>query len=173
VTVYVGGLRQRLIQDSLWNMITNSLDALGWLDPGRPHEPLHLRPKPVPLDEEIQLNTLALSDENITERDEELGSLLAEHRQTFYVDFFAENESIGKHLINDIRAIIGGRFGSVGRTRPAFSVYDYTQATPTALFDCELEDIVVDRARDFPKPWQRFWYVCRFDVVDHYGDEEG
>lgn len=170
---YVGGLRQRLIHDSLWNMITTSLDELGWLDSGRDHMPIILRASPVPLDEEIRLNTIALSDENIVERDDELGSLMAEHRQTYYVDFFAENEAIGKHLINDIRAIIAGRFTTIGRSRPEFAVYDYTQATPPVIFHCELEDVVVDRARDFPKPWQRFWYVCRFDVVDHYADEVG
>lgn len=168
---YVGGLRQRLIHDSLWNMLVDALDQLGWLDAGRDHAPIDLRAAPVPLDEEIQLNTLALSDENITELEDELGSLMAEHRQVFYVDFYAENESLGKHMINDVRAIVGGRFNTIGRDRPEFAVYDYTQATPTAIFHCQIEDVVVDRARDFPKPWQRYWYVCRFDVVDHYGDE--
>lgn len=169
---YVGGLRQRLIRDSLWHMLSDAIEDLGWLDSGRGHQPVDLRAYAVPLDEEIQLNTLALSDELLVESDDELGSVFAEHRWTFYVDFYAENEAIGTHMIHDVRSVVGGRMASIGRGDPSFVVYDYTQATPPELFTCEIEDVRVDRARDFPKPWQRYWFVCRFDVVDHYANED-
>lgn len=168
---YVGGMRSRLIRDSVFRMVRDGLDALDWFDPTRKHKPVTMRASDVPQDEEIPPNTLALADEAQDELEDELGSNMAEHRWTFYVDFYAENDTIGIHLIHDVKAILGGRMPSIGRTGPFCHVYDYTQATPPRIFTVEIEDIVVDRGHDFPQAWLRYWYSCRFEIVDYYGDE--
>lgn len=170
---YVGGLRARLIHDSLYRMVEQSLGDLGWFASGRGHKPIDMTPEPQPGDKEIPLNTLVLADEDALMADDlELGSNLAEHAWIFYWDFYAESKPLGIHLIRDIRDILSGRMASIGRTQPRLDVYDWTQATPTVVFHCELEEISVDRARDFPMPWQRHWYTCRVVVVDAYGGED-
>lgn len=169
---YVGGLRARLIRDSVFRMIRDSLDSLNWLDPAPlTHKPITMKAADVPMNEEIAPNTIALADEDTSESEYELGSNMSEHRWTFYVDFYAENDTIGLHLINDVKAILGGRMPSIGRRSPSCDIYDYTQATPPRIFTVEIEDILLDRGHDFPQPWLRYWYSCRFEVVDHYGDE--
>jgi hypothetical protein len=171
VSQIVGGLRARLIRDSTYRWIYDGLAALGWFDAGRRHLPVSFTGKPVDADQEIQFNTVALVDLDTGEYDLELGSNLAEHRTTYYVDFYAESDVVGKELIHDVRDILAGRMSSIGRAHPHVPVYDYRQATPPLAFYVEVEDLVVDRAHDFPKPWLKNWYACRFDIVDHYGDE--
>jgi len=168
---YVGGIRSRLIRDSTFRMLRDCLDVLGWFDTGRKHKPVTMRYSAVPMGTEVPPNTIALADENVAENEEELGSNLASHRWTMYVDFYAENETIGMHLINDIKAILGGRIPSIGRVGPFVKVYDYTQATPRQIFIVDVENIQVDRAHDFPHHWLRYWYSCQFVLVDYYGDE--
>lgn len=172
MTIYVGGLRQRLIKDSLYRMLYESSESLGWFNPGRFHKPILFRATAVPTNEEIQLNTVVLSDESVDDVDWELGSLMSEHRSVFYLDIFAEDESVGVHLSGDLRAILGGRMPSIGRIGPSFEVLDLTMATPVPIFNCEIERVTIDRAHDFPKPWQRFWYVIRFEVLDYHGTED-
>lgn len=171
MTIVAGGLRARLIHDSLYQMLLAALTDLDWFDSGRQHAAINFIARPVANDEEIPLNTVALVDEDQRAIDEELGSVLAEHRWTYYVDFYAEDDVIGKHLIYDVRDILSGRMPSIGRGDPSLEVLDYRQATPSELFTVEIEDVIVDRAHDFPKPWQRHWYAARFSVVDHYGSD--
>lgn len=167
----VGGLRARLIRDSLFHMLHDSLSSLGWFSANRRHQPLIFTGTDIDRLTEVPLNTLVLSDDNLTEVDFELGSNGVESTWTYYVDFYAEDDSVGKHLIHDVRDILGGRMSTIGRTHPVCPVYDYRQATPSLIFYVDLERIVVDRAHDFPKMWQKHWYACRFDVIDAYADE--
>lgn len=171
MTTIVGGLRARLIRDSLYYMLHDSLDQLGWFSVNRRHQPINFTGTDTERLTEIPINTVALSDDNLTENDYELGSNGVESTWTFYVDFYAEDDSVGKHLIHDVRDILGGRMSTIGRVAANCAVYDYRQATPSVIFFVELEHIIVDRAHDFPKAWQKHWYACRFDVVDAYGDE--
>lgn len=169
---YVGGLRARLVAESTYQMISDALGDLGWFDSGRQHSPIHMRRVPVENDENIELNTLVVFSESMFSFDQELGSNLAEHRWIFWVDFYAENDAIGTHLIHDVKDICQGRFNSIGRTAPIVTIYDYTMATPPEIFVCEIESVAVERMHDFPKPWQKHWYSLTFVVVDTYGDEE-
>lgn len=162
---YAGGFRQRLISDSVYHMMMENLGALGWFDSGRQHGVLSVRTESVKNDEEIPLNTVVISETVTTDDQAELGSNLGDISTTFYVDIYAENEALGKEFIHDVRDIIKGRLVRTATTLP---VYDWTMATPPVVFYCEIEDVVVDQARDYPKPWQKNWWTCRFDVVDVY-----
>lgn len=170
---YVGGLRARLISESLANMIHDSLEALGWFDAGRDHREINFRTVEYNPDQEIPLNTLIIADLDTTSSDEELGSRLSEFRWNFFVDFYGEDKAVALHMIRDVAAIVDGRMPSIGRHDPCFDVYDYTQATPSPIFTCEIENVDVDRAHDFPKPWQKYWYSCSFTVLDYHATEFG
>jgi hypothetical protein len=166
-----GGMRKRLIRESLYQMLYESLAALGWFDAGRQHEDISFRAEPVDPQDPIPINTIGLADENDNAIDIELGSNFSEHRWTFYVDFFAEKDSLGLHVSGDIQDILEGRIDSIGRTDPIFTVYDYDQATPPNLFTCQISLVMRDKALTWSKPHQKHWYSVRFDVLDYYGNE--
>lgn len=168
---YVGGLRARLVKDSLYEMINDSLDALGWFDSGRRHAPINFVNEDMANDLEVPLNTLALSDSDITTSQIEMGSTLSEHTWAYYVDFFGESDTLSIHMAHDIKDILEGRMPSIGRTGPKFTVYDYTQATPPDLFTCMIQGVAMDRAQTYSKPWQKYWRSVSFVVVDEYADE--
>ena len=167
----VGGLRKRLIRESLYQMLYESLALLGWFNGGRQHEPITFNSEPVNPEDSTPINTIALADENDIISEIELGSNFAEHTWTFYVDFFAERDSLGLHVSGDIQDILEGRINSIGRIDPIFSVYDISQATPPLLFTCQIDTVMRDKAVTWSKPHQKHWYSVRFDVLDHYGNE--
>ncbi len=166
----VGGLRHRLIQESLYNMLRDAISDLGWLDPGRQHGPIDFRVTPVLPSEEVPFNTVVLSTEDWAEDGWELGSNFSEFTWTCYVDIYAESDAVGRHFIGDIFDILAGRMSNIGRGRTNFPVYDYRQATPPIILYCDIEEPIIDRAHDFPKPFQQHWFACRFLVIDAYGD---
>ena len=174
MTIYVAGIRTRLIRDSLINMVTESLRSLGWFDENRQHLPINVLTSEVPEGEDVPYNTLAFADDDIVTDDQELGSLFAEHRWSWFIDFFAEDNSIGVHLIQDVRAILQGRLPSIGRSDPSFPVFDYaTSATSTTkLFTCHIEDVATHRAHGFPRAYQRYWHSVSFEILDYYGTED-
>lgn len=169
---YVGGLRARLVRDSVYRTIEKGLRDLGWFTSHASRSPVQLLPEPVALDREVPRNTLALGDEIDDETALELGSGLSEFRWSMFLDVYAENDSIALHLVGDVAAIMGGRMPSIGRSAPVVDVWDYTLATPVAIFRVEVENVRTAKAHDFPQPWLRFWRSCTFQVVDAYTDED-
>lgn len=168
MTPIVGGIRSRLIRDSIYHCLYDSLDALGWFDTDRRHRPIVFTGRSYENDEEIQLNTISLSDEDLSEFPLELGSTAAEIHWDYWIDFYAEDDSIGKHLINDVRDILGGRMAAIDRDDSSVAVLDYRLATPVPVFSVQIEDLAVQKAHNFPKPFQRHWYGCSFTVFDYY-----
>lgn len=169
----VGGLRARLLKESLFNMINDSLTSLGWFDTGRQHRPVVFRDHGVPDDEEVVPNMVALADDDVQDSDMELGSNFSEHQWTFYVDVYAENDAIGIHLSNDVKAILEGRIRAIGRFNNFFDLVDYsaTAATPIIFGSAEITGVSVQRAHGFSKPFQKHWYSVPMLVSDYYGDD--
>lgn len=169
MTEYVGGIRARLIKDSMFYLVKNTLTELGWFDTSRQtHLPIQIRQDQVSSNVEIPLNTLVLVPEHQREDPAEMGSSMAEFRWTMYWDFYAESDAIGLHMIHDIKDILGGRMPSLGRSHAVLPVYDYQMATPVVVFSCDIEDLLDDRAIDFPKPWMEHWHTLRAVVIDAY-----
>lgn len=172
---YFGGVRSRLIRESLYDMVKTALEDLDWFDAGNTllsaEYPLQFPADALDWDEEIQLNTLSLSDEDVFALEAEMGSNFTEERWTFALDFYAEDKAVGIHLINDLKTILGGRLPSIGRTDPGFMVKDYLN-NGEDLFHVSIENIEIDRSRGWSKPWQKNWYFVSFDVLDSYGNED-
>ena len=167
----VGGLRLRLIEDSFIIMLQDSLDQLGWFDDGRDHLAVELVEEPPRWDEPTQPNKIAVMIESIDDLEAELGSNLTEERHNCYIDIYAEDDAVGKHLSNDIRDILRGKMPSIDRGYPHYGVYDLTEATPPHLFNVDIESVRWDRGRNFSEAWLRHWFVVACDLVDTYGDE--
>ena len=120
-------------------------------------------------------NTIAITAEDVGDDEIELGSLLTEDLWTYYIDVYGDTDPrtmyAAMDCAYDIRDLLRGKLPTIGYGNPAFPVYDLRQATPIVLFHCEIENVIVDRARDYPKAWQQNWYVIRLDVIDRYATE--
>lgn len=159
-----GGLRDRLIFTALFETVEEIISTLGWLDSGRQHLPINLIGRAVDEHETVPLNTLAVSAEGVDGEDGEMGSLLEEQRHPYFVDFYAEDDAVGAHLIGDIREALKGKHA--GRTGPVLHVFDSTLATPALAFSCVIENVVSDRAHGFTEEYRRHWYSVSLDIVD-------
>lgn len=162
----VGGLRTRLIRDSYRNLIVNCLTELGWFDTDRRHKPIHVVDRPAKWDTPIATNGLVVSLESRRGEDAELGSIATIDTWTSYVDFYAESDDVGLALTGDVREILRGRFPALERTDPSFAIMDYTQATPVAVGTIQITNVMDDRARNFPNPWQAHWFVITANLED-------
>jgi hypothetical protein len=171
MSIYVGGVRLRLIKDNFVSMIEGSLDQLGWFDAGRMHMPVSVIGTQMDDGEKIEPNIVSVSTEIVTNLEMELGSGLEENKHTYFVDIYAENEDVGLHLAGDIYDIVRGKMPSIGRGAPDFDVLDLTQATPTVLFVCEIENVDVGRSRDWGKTFNRYWWTIGLDINDYYDNE--
>lgn len=162
----VGGLRTRFVYDSVFNALYAGMSSLGWFDAGRNHLPVEFVSEPIAADEEVQLNTMSMGEGPMFDRERELGSNMSSAEYAFYIDIYAESGPVGRALANDMRDLIMGRHG--GRTGPTFTIYDYRTATPSEIAWVAVERVNVYR-EDMPtRPWQKFWYTVRFDVIDDY-----
>lgn len=169
--VVAGGLRSRFIRDSLQNMLRDSLEARGWFESNRRHKPLLFVIESLDWDQPIELNSLAVSAADMNGTSAEMGSNLTDDQLDFYVDFYAESETLGLDVIHDVRDILRGKLSSIGRWRPILEVYDYSLATTVVIFNCDIEDVVVDRATGFNRPWMKHMWNIRFTVVDTWLDD--
>lgn len=168
-----GGLRSRMIKDSYRNLIVDNLTSLGWFDSGRRHIPITIADRPNKWDDPVAFNTLTVSLEDRVDVDAEMGSNLSIDTWTSYVDFYAESDDLGLQVMGDIRDIVRGKLPSIGRTQPCFDCFDYRLDPPEAFTVIQVQNILEDRARNFPKEWQAHWFVLRADLEDEYMDESG
>lgn len=169
----VGGLRSRMIRDSLRSMIVTSLTDIGWFASGRRHLPINVIDRPNKWDDPIPLNSLVISLEDRVGEDAELGSNLTIDNWTAYVDFYAESEDLGMQVSGDVRDILRGKISNVNRTDPSFEAFDYREDPPERFATVKISNVIDDRARNFPHEWQTYWFVVRADLEDEYLDESG
>lgn len=167
-----GGLRSRCIADSVRVMFLAGLLELGWFDADRAHKPITFSAKPQDWDTNVDYNTFAITPETDVVEPGGLGDDPG-GRTRFYVDFFAENDSIATHFSYDARDIAKGLVA--GRLGPVCDVYDMstivdgaTRVDPVGLTRVDLENIRIDRPSGFPRDWQRHWIVISFWAEDDF-----
>lgn len=170
-----GGDRARLIKLSLYNLIKDGIEDIGWFDIGRQHESVSFFDDPIDevydrLSIDIKPNIVTLTDEDDDISDLEMGSDAKTVAWDFYVDVYAENSAVGVALSSDIRDILIGRHdtGLVSEQGPLLPVYDYNQATPTVIFNCDIVNVDRGRVKIWDKPWEKYWYIVHFEIEDSY-----
>lgn len=177
MTIVVGGKRARLISDNFYELVRSGLDALDWFDSGRQHHAITMMRGQPEWDDPVAFNTVAIADINVGDVSAEVGSNLTEDTWAMFVDFYAENDSVGAHLIGDVRDILRGKMPSIGRSTAFFTIYDFSQTsdpdtdTGPALFEVEIQNVHLDRAYNQARPWMKHWFSVRADLIDYYGDE--
>ena len=172
--IYTAGHRARLVKDNLFNFLESGLTDLGWFDADRQHAALRLLADAEPWDEEIKPNVVAISTEGVRDIDMELGSMLAEHHWSYYIDLIAETESLGLHLATDVRDMIQGRITTLTMPGPYVPVYDLSiqSATPVQIATVEIADVVMDKGRIYTKADKKYWWQIAFTVIDDYGTDD-
>lgn len=172
MAVLAGGLRARMIFDNLYGLVETGLADLGWFGSDRRHQPIHLADSQQDITTEIPINTLSVCDENIASIPWEIGSQLTEDTRYYYLDFFGESDSVGKHIMGDVRDILLGKLASIGRTAPVLYVYDLRQATPPQLFSCDIVHVRQDRAHNWDHPWLKHWYSIQMGLLDYFTNDQ-
>jgi hypothetical protein len=165
---YVGGIRDRLIHESLVNLVTTGLTQIGWFNSNRTHDPLTILPEQKHWDEDLAYNTITIAPDTQDPEDWELGAYASKTSTVFYIDVYGQNEALGQQISGDIRDIVQGKFSAQGVYPGQMTVMDYTQATPVPAFVVEINNVTRDRARNWPHKFQRFLYIIRLEVVDYY-----
>ncbi|QBQ74870.1 hypothetical protein [Caudovirales GX15bay] len=166
----VGGLLTRLVIDSLAAKVSDVLAGAGWFDPGRIHAPIGLIAEPVNWDVPVEPNTVVVSIRSVVTDEVELGSQLAMDRLLGFVDFYAQNDSLGIHLINDLRDGLRGRL--VPNDANTFPILDFRLATPTAIGYATVVDAeVVREYRSSPEPWAAHIHRLALVVAHTYFGE--
>lgn len=169
MTDIVGGLRSRLLHDSLYAFVHTGLGDQGWFDSGRNHRPIRFVPRPARWDEAVELNTMAMAFGPIEMQDMEVGSGLTQDDIAVVFDFFAENDSIGDHVSNDVRDLLRGRLGS---GRATFPLQDFRQTTPTKVGYVLVDEVWIERPSAIAeKEFRRHWYQIRCVAQDVYTDD--
>lgn len=162
-----------MIRDSYRNMVVEGLTSLGWFDANRRHLPFAVTDRPQKWDDPIRFNSLVISLEDRIDAEAELGSNLTVDTWTSYVDFYAESDDLGLQVMGDVCDILRGKMPSIGRTQPSFEAFDYREDPPEMFTTIQVQNILEDRARNFPNEWQSHWFVVRADLEDEYMDEMG
>lgn len=177
LSTYGGGLGERLLLDSLWFMVRNSLSLLGWFNstiyddpPGtRKHRSVEFVAEPRAWDEIIEPNLLALQVYSTVSRDVEVGNWnLTQHDDSATISVYAESEAFGTEITNDIRAILMGEYPAIGRTRSTFSVYDLGQPTPPKIGYGIINNVDGNRIPTRVKrAWLTYWYDIDFELIKY------
>jgi hypothetical protein len=168
---YAGGIRDRIILESLLAHVRNGLDSLGWFDGGRPHQPIQVLVEPFETSIEILPNVISICEEGVDEMEAEIGSILTEFRWQYAIDIYAENSAVGRQLWGDLKGLLQGRFSAFS-SRPQVPIFDWAAATPTEIFTCQIENVVGGRQREYQKPFERYWWTILLEVVDVYGSDD-
>lgn len=155
-----GGLRDRMIIESVGNDVVAELTSLGWFDAGRRHSAIIVVDEFPDQQAAVAPNTLAISSEQITADSIEMGSTLSERQIGIFFDFFGENDAVARHIIGDIFDYV--------YVVMRFPVYDYRVATPTLEFYVTVDDLTVNQREPdtATNQWQRHWRICSFVVED-------
>lgn len=173
MTTYVGGLRDRLIHDSVYHLIRNGLETLGWFPGGAqaPREyPVNVVAEQLDWSVEIPLNTISVAAYSTSDTEWELGTDLRQNTWAFYVDVFGANEALGLQISGDVRDILRGKFAALSNyaTPETLAVLDYTLATPTLIFTCEVRNVNRDRAVQTTHRWGNYLFSISCVVLDYY-----
>jgi hypothetical protein len=174
-----GGLRSRLIIDSVRFAVISTLQQRGWFDPTifdsppgvRRHQPLSYISRPVEWSKPVTSNSVAITAEDIYDEPIGFGRDEVEDRFEIYVDVFAQDDPLGWQVAYDIRDSLMGKNPELGSLGPQIDVYDFRQPTPAPFTTVDIAEIRVDRSEGEAREWHRHWFMVYFAVEDDYSDE--
>lgn len=155
--VLEGGLRDRMVVESVRKHIVDHLTTLGWFDTNREHSPLVVV-SGFPDGNDVAINTVAFSVEVASGLDLEMGSHAEEHDTQMFIDMFMENDSVGWHLSGDIYFFL--------KKNRVLDIFDFSQTLDPVDFKADIEHVDRRKPARATQAWQKFWHTVSFSVVD-------
>lgn len=166
----VGGLRARLLHDSLQETIHDGLTSLGWFDVSRAHRPIQFLPEPVEWDREITANSMVVTARTRDTSWMEVGSNLSQDTIVMGVDIYGESDSFATHIANDVRDLLRGRL-PMGPQLGVLAIMDYRMATPAPIGAALIGTVATTRIRpQVNRPHTLFWFGVDVELLDTYYD---
>lgn len=155
-----GGLRDRMILESIQRLIEAELTTLGWFNPGRAHSDITLKQGFPDEKENIPPNTIAFSNGDGRKIGGELGSGMTEWATPLFIDMFSDNEAVAIEVMGDIVEYL--------RLNPSLPVRDYGTVGEPIDFHMVVDTWSLENRRSQrpTNPWQRHWRVVAFEVHD-------
>jgi hypothetical protein len=157
----VGGLRDRMLLQSAMSDIVADLTTRGWFNVGRDHKPFTVVDEFPDEKTEVELNTIAFSMGDSNSMAAELGSAAEIIHVPIFVDMFAENDGLGRHVVGDIHEFV--------KKQGQFEVRDYrVDPTPPTEFIVQLVENSIERSKPTRavNSWQKHWHVVAFVVTE-------
>jgi hypothetical protein len=172
-----GGLRARLVLDSVRFGVLSTLQQVGWFDPtvyddppgARTHQPFRYIARPVDWADDIHPNAVSVTGEDLSDEPRGFGTEVQDNTE-IYIDVFAQSDAVGWQVAYDIRDSLLGK--TVGAAGPQIDVYDFRQATPAPFATVDVEVVEVDRSQGQARQWQRQWFMVHLVISDEYIDED-
>lgn len=163
-----GGLRSRFLHDSLAALVETGLRGLGWFDENRFHLPLRIEHGPHTWSEPVTQNLLVFTTQDREGEEIELGSDLLRDTILISIDLYAQNESFGTDVANEIRDLLRGRLPG-GAAYGAFPILDFRQPTPSSIGLATVAAVNVRRvATQEPEMWARRTFSIEVHLEDTY-----
>ena len=155
-----GGIRNRMILESILRAVEADLTARGWFDSGNQHQPITIIDEYPDESDEVAVNTLAFSMGDTRTEPLEMGGLSEQWIVPIFVDMFAESDGLGRHVVGDVYDFV--------MKNQKFQVYDYRNATPTEEFVVQYVEYTAETRKPdrAVNAWQKHWHVCAFAVSD-------
>lgn len=178
MTLPEGGYFDRCVEYSAFTWVHDGLEARRWFLPGvdqaggvRQHKTVRMLPRP--WDEKdangmpapIPPNLLVMEVDSITDDEFELGSNATERTYTGYVEFYADDTSIGRHLSGDVHNMLLGKMASIGRGHPTIPIVDPGEATPEQITYAEVTGVNTERGTVTSRVWNGLLYSTQFQLV--------
>lgn len=155
-----GGLRDRMLVESITQKVVSELTTVGWFGSNRQHSPIIVETAYPENGEEPEVNTLVISLGSYLGGLNELGAKSEEHFTSIYIDFFGESRALSTELMGDIWEIL--------KTNPVMPVYDYSAVGNPIDFYVELdEESMRLRYSNATREYQKFWAELFFGVTDY------
>lgn len=154
-----GGLRDRMVAESLGRQIEGDLTVRGWFDAGREHAPINVITAFPNDTDEVPVNTIAFSVEEAFGDDAEMGSNSEVMQTAFFVDMFMEDDAVGWHLSGDV-------YSFLKKNAASLDVFDYSDVGDPVEFTVGLIEIDRRKPTRAVNSWQRHWFTVSFLAED-------
>jgi len=156
----VGGLRDRMLLQSVMSDVVDDLTTRGWFNVSREHKAFTVVDEYPDDKDEVELNTISFSLGDSSSTVTELGSKAETIFVPIFVDFFAESDGLGRHVVGDVHEFV--------QKQGQFDVLDYRQPSPPVEYVVQLVDGTIERSKPTRavNSWQKHWHTVAFVVTE-------
>lgn len=155
-----GGLRDRMLLESVMKDIVADLTARGWFNVNSNYAPFTIVDEYPDDKDEVDLNTIAFSLGDSRTNATELGSKAETIYVPIFVDMFAESDGLGRHVVGDIHEFV--------QKQGQFDVRDYRDPVPPTEYVVQLVEGSIERSKPTRavNSWQKHWHIVAFVLTE-------